>query len=138
MVGAVTHKKQEVNSQHPASPSSSASEGFGHAPSLGPYLCTPKKGLAVRHVTWKGCQHLPSGKMPLSTTSHDNPASLLLPHSLPNPSQFHPSPSLLTVRRADPKDVDGPITEGHDQVPAVHHGGHPGLFQAMIGCQEVA
>lgn len=90
------------------------------------------------HITLKDCQHLPSGKMPSSITSHGNPAFFFLPHSLPSPTQFHPSPSPLTVRRTNPKDVDGPITEGHDQVPAIHHGGHPGLFQAMIGCQEVA
>lgn len=59
-------------------------------------------------------------------------------HSLPSPTQFHPSPSPLTVGRANPKDVDGPVAEGHNQVPAVYHGGHPGLFQTMIGCQEVS
>lgn len=67
-------------------------------------------------------------------------ASLTPPHSpppTPPPPQALPSPSPLTIRRADPKDVDGPITEGHNQVPAIHHGGHPGLFQAVIGRQEV-
>lgn len=126
-----------VNFQHPASPPPPVSESYGHATTLGPYPCTPKTGLAVWHMTLKGCQHLPSGKILSSTTSHGNPASLLLPHSLPNPTQFRPSPSPLTVRRAHTKDVDGSITEGHDQVPAVHHGGHPGLFQAMISCQEI-
>lgn len=69
-----------------------------------------------------------------------NFASLTPPHSpppTPPPPQALPSPSPLTIRRADPKDVDGPITEGHNQVPAIHHGGHPGLFQAVIGRQEV-
>lgn len=54
----------------------------------------------------------------------------------------HPSPqpvlAPLTVRRTDPKDMDGPITQRHNQIPAVYHGGHSGLFQAVEGCEEVA